>query len=102
MFNNGGKLFGAYDEKKLIGFSAIDGVLLGCKKQYIELVWLHVSYEYRGNRIGKMLFHLCGKVSANYGCSKIYIAASSSEESQIAYHKLDCVYAKEHVLHLYK
>jgi len=102
ILNNGGKLFGAYDDEKLIGFSALDGVLLGSENQYLELVWFHVSYGYRGNHIGKKLFHLCIEAAAQYGCKKIYIVASSSEESQKAYKKLGCVYAKEHISHLYK
>ena len=100
--NNGGKLFGAYDEEKLIGFSSIDGILLGSERQYLELTWLHVSYEYRGNHIGKKLFQLCVEAAKQYGCTKLYIVASSSEESQKAYHKLGCKYAIEHIPHLYE
>ncbi len=99
---NGGKLFGAYDSEKLIGFCCMDGVLLGSENQYLELTWLHVSYEYRGNKIGKKLFKMCVEAARQYGCSKLYIVASSSEESQKAYHKMGCVYAKEHIPHLYE
>lgn len=99
---NGGKLFGAYDSKKLIGFCCIDGVLLGSEKQYLELTWFHVSYEYRGNKIGKNLFNMCVEAAKQCGCKKLYIVASSSEESQKAYHKLGCVYTKEFIPHLYK
>lgn len=99
---NGGKLFGAYASEKLIGFSCIDGVLLGNEKQYLELIWFHVSYEYRGKKIGKKLFNMCVEVAKQYSCRKLYIVASSSEESQKAYHKLGCVYAKEYIPHLYK
>ena len=99
---NGGKLFGAYDSEKLIGFSCIDNVLLGNEKQYLELTWFHVSYEYRGNKIGKKLFSMCVGAAKQYGCRKLYIVASSSEESQKAYFKLGCVYAKEYIPILYE
>lgn len=102
VLENGGKLFGAYDSKKLIGFACIDGVLLGNERQYLELTWFHVSYEYRGNKIGKKLFAMCVEAAKQYGCKKLYIVASSSEESQKIYHKLGCVYAKEYIPHLYK
>lgn len=102
ILNHGGKLFGAYDEKILIGFSALDGVPLGSEKQYLELCWLHVSYEHRGNHVGKRLFRLCVEAAARYRCKKLYIVASSSEESQKAYRKLGCIYAKEHIPHLYE
>ena len=54
---NGGKLFGTYHAEKLIGFASLDGILLGSKKQYVELTWFHVSYEYRGNKIGKQFIY---------------------------------------------
>ncbi|MDF2543204.1 MAG: GCN5-related N-acetyltransferase, partial [Herbinix sp.] len=56
ILQHNGKLFGAYDNDKLIGFSGIDGILIGSRNQYIELSELHVSYEYRGKKIGKELF----------------------------------------------
>ena len=99
---NGGKLFGAYHAGKLVGFASLDGILLGSEKQYVELTWFHVSYECRGNKIGKQLFNMCVEAAKQYDCSKIYIVASSSEESQKAYSKLGCVYAKEYVPALYK
>jgi ribosomal protein S18 acetylase RimI-like enzyme len=99
---NGGKLFGAYDTEKLIGFCCIDGILLGSEKQYLELTWFHVSYEYRGKKIGKKLFGMCAEAARNYSCKKLYIVASSSEESQKVYHKLGCVYAKELIPRLYE
>ena len=99
---NGGKLFGAYHKGELIGFASLDGKLLGSKKQYVELTWFHVSYEYRGNKIGKQLFNMCAAAAEQCDCSKIYIVASSSEESQKAYSKLGCVYAKEYIPALYE
>jgi len=102
ILNNGGKVFCAYDGGKLVGFAAIDGILLGSENQYIELAELHVAYEYRGNKIGKNLFKLCTGSAKHYGCSKLYIVASTAEESQKAYDKLGCVYATERIPHLYE
>ena len=100
--NNGGKSFGAYEGEKLVGFAFIDGTRLGSEKQYLELLYFHVSYEYRGKGIGKKLFHLCAEAALQLQCKKLYIVASSSEESQKAYHKLGCVYAKERIPYLYE
>ena len=102
ILSNGGKLFGAFDGDFLAGFSAIDGILLGSKSQYLELAELHVSYEYRGNKIGKMLFNLCIEAASGYGCKKLYIVSSSSEESQNVYKKLGCTYANELIANLYE
>lgn len=100
LLKTGGKLFGAFDDEKLIGFSAIGGELLGSENQYLELTQFHVSYEYRGNQIGKQLFKLCVEGASHSGCQKLYIVASSSEESQKVYRKLGCVYARERIPHL--
>lgn len=102
ILQHGGKLFGAFDNNKLIGFSGVDGILVGSRKQYIELSELHVSYEYRGKKIGKELFKRCVESASAYNCKKLYIVASSSEESQKAYYKLGCKYAEELIPELYE
>lgn len=100
--NNGGKSFCAYDGENLTGFSFIDGTRFGSEQQYLELLYFHVSYEYRGKGIGKKLFNLCTEAARHLQCKKLYIVASSSEESQKAYHKLGCIYAKERIPNLYQ
>ena len=100
--NNGGKSFCAYDGEKLVGFLFMDGTRLGSEKQYLEVVYFHVSYEYRGKGIGKKLFNLCAEAALQCQCKKLYIIASSSEESQKIYQKLGCVYTKELIPHLYE
>ncbi len=102
ILQHGGKLFGAFDNDKLIGFSGIDGILIGSRKQYIELSELHVSYEYRGKKIGKELFKRCVESASAYNYKKLYIVASSSEESQKAYYKLGCKYTEELIPELYE
>ncbi|BCJ98028.1 GNAT family N-acetyltransferase [Anaerocolumna chitinilytica] len=102
LLQNGGRIFCAFDSDKLIGFSAINGTLLGSNNQYIELVEFHVSNEYRGKGIGRKLFDLCVEAASSYICEKIYIVASSSEESQKIYRKLGCVYTTELIPSLYE
>jgi predicted N-acetyltransferase YhbS len=90
-----GVLFGAFDDGKMIGFSGIDGILIGSNQQYLELAELHVSYEYRSMGIGKNLFLLCVESALKFECTKLYIVASSSEESQRFYRNMGCVEAEE-------
>jgi len=97
--NNGGKSFCAYDGEKIVGFIFFDGMRLGSEKQYMELLYFHVSYEYRGKGIGKKLFSLCCEAALKLQCKRLFINASSSEESQKAYHKLGCVYTTELIPH---
>ena len=98
----GGMSFCAYDEDNLVGFSCVDGRKLGSEKQYLELLYLHVSYEYRGKGIGKKLFTLCAEAALELQCKKLYLVANSAEETQKVYHKLGCVYAKELIPHLFE
>lgn len=90
-----GILIGAFENEKLIGFAGCGGSKFGSRKQYIQLSELHVSYNHRGLGIGRKLFELCLDYAAKMSMEKLYIVASSSEESQIAYRKLGCIHATE-------
>jgi len=102
LLEEGGRIFGAFDQEMLIGFSAIDPKMLGEQKQYIELTQLHVSNEYRGRHIGKNLFQLGVQAARNLGAEKLYIAACSAAESQEAYRHYGCVYAEKMVAEVYE
>ena len=93
--NDGGYIFGAYDKEKLIGFSVLLNYRFGIKKQYIELKYIHVSFEYRNKGIGKKLFELCKEKVKNIGIEKIYISANSSEETINFYFGIGCKDAME-------
>lgn len=102
ILKNGGELYGAYDEENLIGFSGFDGTFIGSKNQYLQLVQMHVSYEYRGKKIGNRLFKLCIEGASKRNCKKLYIVASSSEDSQAFYRKIGCIEAEELIPHLFE
>jgi ribosomal protein S18 acetylase RimI-like enzyme len=93
--NEGGYVFGAYDNKKMIGFSVLFNSTFGSKKNYIRLKFLHVSFEYRHQGIGKILFELCLEKTKNRGIEKIYISAANSEAAQIFYLGIGCKDAME-------
>jgi ribosomal protein S18 acetylase RimI-like enzyme len=102
LLKNNGVLFGAFDDGKLIGFSGIDGILIGSKQQYLELTELHISCEYRSMGIGRSLFLLCVESALKFECTKLYIVASSSEESQRFYRNMGCVEAEELIPSLFE
>ena len=95
IINSGGVLFCAYDGDKLIGFSGIDGNFIGSRNQYLWLVYLHVSYEYRGKGIGRKLFLLTANAAKRLAARKLYISANSSKESQAFYRSIGCVDTEE-------
>ncbi|GHV09944.1 GNAT family N-acetyltransferase [Spirochaetia bacterium] len=91
----GGYVFGAYDNKKMIGFSVLLNNKFGFKKNYIRLKFLHVSFKYRHKGIGKILFELCVEKAKSMGIEKIYISAANSEAAQIFYLGVGCKDAME-------
>jgi len=100
--NNGGSVFGAYDNDKLIGFAVLYNKIFGSKKQYIQLNNIQVSYGYRHKGIGKKLFEMCIKKSKDIGISKMYISANSSEETQKFYLGIGCKDVEEIDKELYE
>jgi N-acetylglutamate synthase-like GNAT family acetyltransferase len=88
--NNGGYVFGAYENNKLIGFAVLLDGIFGSRKQYIQLDNLHVSYGYRHRGIGKKLFSLCIEKAQEIGIERIYISANTSEETQKFYLRIGC------------
>lgn len=93
--SNGNICYGAFDQKKIVGYILLANQLFGTKKQYIELILFHVSEPYRNKGIGKELFKRACKGAREEGATKLYISAHSSKESQAAYRKLGCIDAVE-------
>lgn len=91
---NNGTIIGAYLKGKLIGFASLGGELLGKQKEYIQLLELYVSYEYRGNRIGRLLFERCIEKLSVLGIRKLYISSHSAVETKSFYEKMGCAEAK--------
>lgn len=92
----GGKVTGAFEDEKLVGFASVENELIGSKKQYIELSCIHTSYEHRGMGIGRNLFwHACIR-ARELGGVKLYISSHSSQETQAFYKAMGCVEAEEY------
>jgi N-acetylglutamate synthase-like GNAT family acetyltransferase len=93
---SGGCVFGVYNGNgKLIAFANLLSGKFGSRNQYIQLKQLHVSYEYRNQGMGKELFALCIQRAREKGAKKLYISASSAEETQCFYKSVGCTDAME-------
>ncbi|MDR1533208.1 MAG: GNAT family N-acetyltransferase [Clostridiales bacterium] len=101
IIKRGGTVCGAFDKDKLIGFFALAGNFIGSRQQYIWLISLHVSYEYRRKGIGKELFLRCVDAAKKSGAEKLYISAHSAQESQAFYCAMGCVETEEIIPELY-
>lgn len=94
-FENGGNVFGCFDDNKLIGYSAIDKNIIGKKEKYVLLDQLFVSCVQRGKGIGTHLFLMCAQHAKGYGAEKMLLCAGSAENTIAFYKKLGCVPAVE-------
>ena len=102
LLDEGGRLFGAFDGGELAGFSSIKGKFLEGSDECLQLCEFHVSHDYRGKKIGKKLFSMCAGAARERGCKRIYIVASPAENSQKAYQKIGCVFARPPDARLYE
>jgi ribosomal protein S18 acetylase RimI-like enzyme len=92
----GGTVWGAFDNSMLAGFASVENQFLGSQNQYLQLSSIHISYEHRGNGVGKNLFSLACRKAREMGAKKLYISAHSSQETQAFYKALGCVEAVEY------
>lgn len=91
----GGAVYGAFHQGVLIAFGALDAILFGSRRQYLQLVLLHVSQRYRNRGIGTEIFFQLARTAHGLGAQKLYISTQSSLETQAFYKRLGCVHAQE-------
>lgn len=94
--HTGGVVFGAFHHGELKGFASVEGVPIGKHKNYLDLSNIHVSFDVRGKRTGRRLFHMASEWARLKGAEKLYISAHSSVETQAFYRAMGCVEAKEY------
>ena len=87
---HGGIILGAYYEEYIIGFAWVENELFGSENEYINLVSLQVSYGFRHQGIGRILFEKSCVEAISLGAKKLYISAHSSEETQAFYKAMGC------------
>jgi GNAT superfamily N-acetyltransferase len=91
----GGSVFGVYHQTELIAFANVESTRFSMHNEYVELPYIHVSYDLRGSGIGKKLFEVCCKKAKLLGAEKLYIAAHPSVETQRFYKQMGCTLASE-------
>jgi len=94
--NSGGVVWGVFNKSnELIAFASLLSDFFGSENQYLQLMQIHTSCEYRNKGIGKELFKTSAEKAKSMGAKKLYISTHSSEESQFFYKKIGCVDAQE-------
>lgn len=93
--DDGGAVISIMKGGKLVGFSCIEPEPFGTGDRYLELSYIHVSADCRGQGIGEKLFNRTKEIAKRMGATKLYIGAHPSVETQHFYKKMGCVPAKE-------
>lgn len=98
----GGAVIAAFHEGRVVGFASIQGNLLGSCRQYLELDYIHVSRDFRGQGIGQKLFQGICQAARMLGAQKLYIGAHPAVETQAFYGKVGCTGAQEVIQEIYQ
>ncbi len=93
---SGGMVAGAFADGCLKGILSVEAEPFGSRKQYLEIPFLQVSREMRGNGIGRQLFAMAKTFAAEKGAEKLYISSNPAVETQAFYKAMDCVEAEEY------
>lgn len=92
----GGLVYGAFAEGLLKGFCSVEAQPFGRENQYLDLTSIHVSADFRGQGIGRVLFAQAKAWAKGKGAKKLYISAHSAVETQAFYRAMGCVDAEEY------
>src|SRR5512139_1973590 len=55
-YDRGGWFYGVFDDSLLIGIAVLDSKPLGQNKNQLQLKFMHISRDYRGQGLGRKLF----------------------------------------------
>lgn len=87
---HGGKAFGAFDQKRLIGFGVLAHELRGKNRDQLQIDLMYVSKEYRRKGIGKHIMNELSKVAKLRGAKFLYISSTETESAYNFYKRSGC------------
>lgn len=79
IIKDGGKIFSAFDDDKLIGYAALERRLFGPQKEYLKMESIFISSDYRKNLIASTLLSFCEIQARCWKAKKLYIVSDNSE-----------------------
>lgn len=100
--DHGGRAVGAFNGEELVAWICVGKKLFGSSRQYANLDYMYVSYEYRNRGLGKALFQYAKEAAKELGAKKLYISGHSSKATQAFYRSVGCREAEEVDPELYK
>ncbi len=94
-FDRGGTFYGAFENGQLIGVSVLDHKFIGEDKDQLQLKFLHVSHDYRGKGLGRILFEKAADKARALNANKLYVSATPSENTIHFYMRMGCTVTQD-------
>ena len=94
-YDHGGWCYGLFDDGQLIGVAMLEHRFIGQSADMLQLVFLHVSRDYRDQGLGRQLFLRAAEVAREHGARRMYISATPSEHTIHFYRGLGCALSPE-------
>ena len=92
--DRGGVAFAAFAGETLVGVSILDSKPVGGAGDALQLMFLHVSRDWRRQGLAGRLFDLAAGEARRGGAGWLYISATPSENTVDWYHRRGCVLAR--------
>lgn len=90
LYDQGGAIFGAFEQHSIVGIIAMDGRLRGEQKDCLMMDVIFVSKPFRSQGVGKRLVDLVKREALKLGANKLYISAIPSKNTVDFYLHLGC------------
>jgi GNAT superfamily N-acetyltransferase len=81
MFDRGARFFASFDGEQLAGVSVLDTLPRGEHGDLLQLEFMHVGRDYRGQGLGSRLFEQARTAARELGARGLYISATPSENT---------------------
>ncbi|MHA2430843.1 MAG: GNAT family N-acetyltransferase [Promethearchaeota archaeon] len=95
IYDRNGTFYGAFDNNKMIGISALESKFIGSNKDQLQLYFLHVDCKHRHKEVGKKLMLKTVEKAKELGAKKLYISATPSKNTIDFYMHMGCELTKE-------
>lgn len=88
--DRGAPFWGVFSQDKLIAAASVDPQWRGQNAALLQLSFLHISHQQRGQGLGRILFNYCVEYAKEKGAGGLYISSIPSENSVNFYQHLGC------------
>jgi predicted N-acetyltransferase YhbS len=95
LYDNGGTIFGAFDNSTLVGISALENKFRGRNQDTVKLDVLWISQPFRKQGVGKKLVEMVKEKAKQRGARKLYISSCESKNTVDFYVRIGAVITSE-------